>query len=204
MHYAARLSAASTCLSSRRCGSWLRNAVRSISFFCEFVKPSPSGAPYYNGRIDVLTCDAIHMLDTAMWLGDSPLSDIVSVTRQSVTDQNVKYNALMQFENGSSGFYSANWNSGRRHLRLDMHGQNCCALIDVEEQGTYFDPDHPEGITMTAAEAAGSDSRHRMFGFFDESREFIDAVKSGSRRKTQSSMQSAVKDHGGGRVGAAE
>lgn len=162
-------------------------------FFSEFIKPTPAGGVYYKGRIDILTCDAIHMVDTALWLGDESTPEVASVCRQSYTDQNVKYNALMRFANGTSGFFSATWNSGRRHLAVHMHGQNCCAVVDVETQGTYYDSEHPQGITMTAAEAAGSDKDFRKLGFYDENREFIEAVRAGDPARTQSSFQKSVR-----------
>ena len=161
-------------------------------FFSEFIKPSPNGGLYYGGRIDILTCDAIHMVDTAVWLGGGTTPRVASVSRQSVSDQNVKFNALMSFDNGTSGFFSATWNSGRRHLLTHIHGQNCCAIIDCEEKGTFYSPDSPEGVTITVAEAAGSEAKHRTNGFFDEDREFIDAVKAGDAGMTQSSMQKSI------------
>ncbi len=162
-------------------------------FFSEFIKASPGGGLYYNGRIDILTCDAIHMLDTALWLGDESTPCLASVARQSWSDQNVKFNALLRFESGVSGFFSATWNSGRRHLRLDIHGQNCCAVIDLETAGTYFDPEHPAGITVTAEEAAGSDKDFRVLGFYDEDREFIEAVRAGDPALPQSSFPKSVR-----------
>jgi virulence factor len=161
-------------------------------FFSEFVKPTPQGKTYYNGRVDVLTCDAIHMVDTAVWMGGGTVPQVASSVRQSFTDQNVKYNALMTFDSGTSGFFSANWNSGRRHLAIAMHGQNCCALIDPEDQGVYYDPEHPQGITVTAAEAAGSQAPHRTLGFYDEGLEFIEAVRAADPAMTQSSFQQSV------------
>lgn len=161
-------------------------------FFSEFIKPSPQGGTYYKGRIDVLTCDAIHMVDTAVWLGGGARPEVASVVRQSYTDQNVKYNALMRFPNGSSGFFSATWNSGRRHLSAHIHGQNCCALVDIESQGTYYDLQHPAGITITAVEAAGSQEDFRVLGFYDENREFIEAVRAGDPAATQSSFRQSV------------
>jgi len=162
-------------------------------FFSEFIKPSPQGGLYYNGRIDVLTCDAIHMVDTALWMGDDSRPAIASVARQSTTDQNVKYNALMRFENGTSGFFSATWNSGRRHLSAHMHGQNCCAVVDLETLGTYYDPEHPEGIALTAQEAAGSSEPYRVLGFYDESREFLDAVRARDPEMTSSSFRKSIR-----------
>ena len=161
-------------------------------FLAEFVKPTPRGGLYYGGRIDILTCDAIHMVDTAVWLGGGGTPRVASVARQSYRDQNVKFNALMAFANGTSGFFSATWNTGRRHLLTHIHGQNCCAIIDCEERGVFYSPDHPEGIARTVAEAAGSDAKHRTNGFFDENREFIDAVKAGDPGMPQSSFQKSV------------
>jgi predicted dehydrogenase len=74
-----------------------------------------------------------------------------------------------------------------------MHGQNCCALVDLEKEGTYYDPEHPDGITVTAQEAAGSDKDYRMLGFYDENREFIEAVRAGDHGLTQSSFQKSVR-----------
>jgi len=162
-------------------------------FFSEFIKPSPDGGLYYNGRIDILTCDAIHMVDTAVSLGDNSMPRIASVARQSWSDQNVKFNALMQFDCGTSGFFSATWNSGRRHLQLDIHGQNCCAVVDIEKGGVFYDRDNPDGIAVTAEGAAGSDKDFRMLGFFDENREFINAVQAGDPAITQSSFQKSVR-----------
>lgn len=162
-------------------------------FFSEFIKQSPAGGLYYKGRIDILTCDAIHMVDTAVWLGDASMPEVASVCRQSYTDQNVKYNALLRFASGTSGFFSATWNSGRRHLSVHLHGQNCCAIVDIENQGTYFDPEHPQGVTLTAAEAAGSDKDFRVLGFYDENREFIEAVRAKDPGMTQSSFQKSVR-----------
>lgn len=161
-------------------------------FFSEFVKASPGGGPYYGGRIDVLTCDAIHMVDTAVWLGGGTLPRVATAVRQSYVDQNVKYNALMTFDNGTTGFFSANWNSGRRHLALAIHGQNCCALIDPEHQGVYYDPEHPEGVTVTAVEAAGSDVPHKRLGFYDEGLEFVQAVRAGDPAMTQASFERSI------------
>lgn len=162
-------------------------------FFSEFVKQTPAAGLYYKGRIDILTCDAIHMVDTAVWLGDASMPEVASVSRQSYTDQNVKFNALLRFAGGTSGFFSATWNSGRRHLDLHLHGQGCSAVIDIENQGTYFGPEHPEGHTITAVEAAGSDKEYRVLGFYDENREFIEAVRDRDPARTQSSFQKSVR-----------
>ena len=149
-------------------------------FTVTFCKNQADGL-YYDGVVDVLTTDASHMLDTMLWLGGSEPVEVVSAVRNSYTDTNVKYNALVLFEEGVTGFFSANWNSGRRFLEIEIHGQRCVAKTDVENSGTYYDGDNPDGIAMTAQEAAGSDLPHRVLGFFDQSRNFIDCVKRGER-----------------------
>ncbi len=141
--------------------------------------------------IDILTVDASHMLDCMLWLaGSEPLS-VSSIVRNSYRDNNVKYNALVLFPGGVSGFFSANWNSGRRFLEVEIHGQGCVAKTDVEHTGFYYDKAHPDGITITAQQAAGSDKPHHVLGFFDQSRNFIDCVK--SRKKPLGCLENAVK-----------
>ncbi|NCO37868.1 MAG: hypothetical protein COZ06_04095 [Armatimonadetes bacterium CG_4_10_14_3_um_filter_66_18] len=149
-------------------------------FTVGFHKNGAAGL-YYGGAIDVLTCDASHMVDCLLWLGGSDPVDVVSAVRNSTTDSNCKYNALVAFEDDRTGFFSANWNSGTRYLELEIHGNGCVARSDVENTGTYYDRDHPAGITLTAQEAAGSDVGYRAMGFFDQSRHFIDCVKSGEQ-----------------------
>jgi len=149
-------------------------------FSVGFHKNSAAGL-YYDGAIDILTCDASHMVDCMMWLGGSDPVDVVSAVRSSTSDGNCKYNALVVFEGDRTGFFSANWNSGTRFLELQIHGNACVAMSDVEHTGTYYDADNPDGITVTAEEAAGSEVDHRVGGFFDQSRHFIDCVKSGEQ-----------------------
>lgn len=159
-------------------------------FTVTFCKNRAEGL-YYDGAVDVLTTDASHMLDTMLWLGGSEPVKVISAVRDSYTDSNVKYNALVLFEKGVTGFFSANWNSGRRFLEIEMHGQGCVAKTDVENSGIYYDKDNPDGITVSAQEAAGSDLAYRVLGFFDQSRNFIDCVKSGE--KSLGCLQNALK-----------
>lgn len=141
--------------------------------------------------IDTLTVDASHMLDAMLWLGGSDPVKVMSLVRNSYVDNNVKYNALVLFKNGVSGFFSANWNSGRRLLEVEIHGQGCVAKTDVEHVGTYYDEGNPNGIAVTAEEAADSNKSHRVLGFFAQARDFIDCVKKGE--KPRGCLENALK-----------
>jgi len=135
---------------------------------------------YYGGAIDILTCDASHMLDCLLWLMGEPIA-VSSTVRNSTVDGNCKYNALLTFAQGRTAFFSAHWNSGRRALDLEIHGQGCVARTDVETTGTYFDADHPEGLVLHAADVAGDEADLHVGGFFAQSRHFMDCVKAGEQ-----------------------
>lgn len=160
----------------------------TVAFHKNMGNP-PAG--YYGGAIDILTCDASHMLDAMLWLGGSDPVKVMSIVRDSYVDNKVRYNALVLFEKGVSGFFSANWNSGRRFLEMEIHGQGCVARTDVENIGAYYDLKNPNGITVTAQEAAGSDKPHRVSGFFAQARDFIDCVKKG--QKPRGCLENALK-----------
>jgi predicted dehydrogenase len=156
--------------------------------FCKNSAQPPVG---YGQGTDILTSDASHMLDCMLWLAGSDPVNVSSIVRKSYADNNVKYNALVLFPKGVSGFFSANWNSGRRFLDVEIHGNGCAARTDVENAGTYYDGGHPNGITVTAQQAAASDKPHRVLGFFDQSRDFIDGVK--TRKKPMGCLENALK-----------
>ena len=79
-----------------------------IQCLSAFHKNSPN-AFYYDGIIDVLTCDAIHAVDTLRWLGgevQSVSSDINSFN----SERENSFNALVKFTNGASGvLICTNW-----------------------------------------------------------------------------------------------
>lgn len=160
-------------------------------FTVAFCKNTADSVPGYGQGTDILTSDASHMLDCMLWLAGSDPVKVNSIVRNSYADNNVKYNALVLFEKGVSGFFSANWNSGRRFLEVEIHGQGCVAKTDVENTGTYYDKDNPNGVTVTAQEAAGSDKPYRILGFFNQSRDFVDCVKKG--KKPAGCLENALK-----------
>ena len=160
-------------------------------FTVTFCKNMGNSLPGYGQGASILTTDASHMLDCMLWLAGTETVKVSSFVRDSYKDNNVKYNALILFEKGVSGFFSANWNSGRRYLEIELHGNGCFARTDVEKTGVYYDKDHPDGITVTAQEAAGSILPHRVLGFFAQSRDFIEGVKKG--KKPAGCLENALK-----------
>ncbi|MFH1616892.1 MAG: Gfo/Idh/MocA family oxidoreductase [Planctomycetota bacterium] len=130
---------------------------------------------------DMLTLGLNHLLDVMLWLASSEPEKVASVVYDSYKDNNVLYNALVLFENGVSSTFLGNYNSGRRYSQIEIQGNACVATTDIENIGTYYDKDNPDGITVTAEEAAGSDKPHRVLGFYDQSRDFIDCVRTGSK-----------------------
>lgn len=145
--------------------------------------------PYYDGVSSILVYDALHAVDMLRWLGGEPEA-VAAVTRESYKDQDVKYVALLRFAGGRTGFLNCTWNSGTRTLTSEIHGSGAAAFVEVEREMRF----HYAGgaaVVVTAAELVKSDAIHRVRGYFDEDREFIDCVK--ARRRPANDLADGLK-----------
>jgi predicted dehydrogenase len=151
-----------------------------------FMKSAPD-LLYYRGAIDTLTCDAIHAVDALRWMGGE-VKRLVSHVAAFGSSRENAWNALVEFESGAVGHLCANWAVGARIHTFEMHGVGISARIDP---GTGSDPrsfariqhDGHEMI-LTSEEAAGSTALHKAYGFYQESRHFIDCLQSGQQPQT--------------------
>ena len=147
-----------------------------------FVK-NYTGGPYYDGACDILTCDAIHAVDNLRWMGGEVKKVFSDVKKVDFNYHNV-FNAMVQFENGNTGFLTANWRVGKRIFSVEMHGKGISAFVEPEIRSVIY-RDNSEDSEITAAkDAAGSAEYHKMAGFFAENRHFIDCVKEGRQPAT--------------------
>ena len=141
-----------------------------------FHKNSPK-ALYYDGIIDVLTCDAIHAVDTLRWLGGGEVQAVASDINAFGSERENSFNALVKFTSGASGYLCTNWAVGGRIHIFEMHAQGISAYINPDAGGSakiYT----PEGITEIGTEdAANSDATHKTYGFYGESRHFVDCIQ---------------------------
>ncbi|MCX8082396.1 MAG: Gfo/Idh/MocA family oxidoreductase [bacterium] len=142
------------------------------NFFKNYIdKP-----PYYNGAIDILSCDAIHSVDILRWMAGEPRK-ISSIVRSIDASYDNCFYAMIDFESGASGFLSANWVSGKRIYNVEMHGKGICAFADPEESAVVYKDGSNEGEIIKAKEIAGSDQLFKFAGFYDENRHFIECIR---------------------------
>jgi predicted dehydrogenase len=156
---------------------------------CEFYKHGP--APFLGAR-DHMMDDCTHSVDTLRWMCGGEVVDIVSHCKRVGTPDINWIGALLQFDNGATGWTVSSWCSGRRVLRVQMHAPGI--YVDAEVEGTarlYADGDYT-GVEYDTRAVAGSDETRVFGGFEVKNREFIDSLKTG-RDVTSSPFRDCVK-----------
>jgi len=146
-----------------------------------FVKCSYPAAAYYDGAIDILSCDAVHAVDTLRHLCGGEVETVASDVRALGADSPNAFYAMVKFSSGATGILQTNWACGRRFFRVEMHGQGISAYADPDEAGVLYRDGDLEGKAYDPAICAKGDSDWRRLGFFAENRHFIDCVKSGKQ-----------------------
>ena len=143
-----------------------------------FYKNYFGGGPYYRGASDILSCDAVHAVDTLRWMAGGEAVAVASCVDSWYMDFDNAFNALIRFDNGAVGTLLTNWASGKRIHRFEIHGKGICAVVDWDTTLDIHKAD--ETVTsITLPEAAKTDAPHHVHGFFGENRHFIDCVKKG-------------------------
>jgi predicted dehydrogenase len=146
-----------------------------IQCMSTFHKNSPN-ALYYDGVIDVLTCDAVHAVDALRWLGGGEVRAVASDINSFYSDRENSFNALVKFSSGASGYLCTNWAVGGRVHIFEMHAHGISAYINPDAGGRAV-LHTPEGITeISPEEAADSNATHKTYGFYGESRHFVDCI----------------------------
>ncbi|GIX05805.1 MAG: hypothetical protein KatS3mg115_0208 [Candidatus Poribacteria bacterium] len=130
---------------------------------------------YYAGAVDILTCDAIHAVDSLRWLGGEVVRVQSLVKRYGTSFPNA-FNALLEFESGATGVLLTNWSVGARVHTWEIHADGVSAFVDGNSEARLYREGSPEPIVRTTYEAAGSEATHRYYGFYDESRHFVDCL----------------------------
>ncbi|GMV95145.1 MAG: hypothetical protein AMXMBFR82_49230 [Candidatus Hydrogenedentota bacterium] len=156
-----------------------------------FVKCSYPAASYYNGAIDILSCDAVHAVDTLRHYCGGDVVSVASDVRNLGAEDNNAFYALITFSTGATGVLQTNWATGRRFFKLELHAQGISAYADPDDCGVIYKDGNLEGKVFDPAECAGNDADWHRWGFFAENRHFIDCVKSG--KKPVSNLADTVK-----------
>jgi len=154
-----------------------------------FIKFSPD-VNYYDGAIDILSCDAVHAVDTLRYLCGGDVVSVASSVRTIGADEaNASY-AIVAFSNGATGILKTNWACGHRVFSVEMHATGASAYAEPDVGGTLYRDNAEEPQRYDPADCAKSDAMWRRLGFFDENRHFIDCIKKG--RQPLSSFEDAA------------
>ncbi len=141
-----------------------------------FYKNSIGAPPYYNGAIDILTCDAIHAVDILRWMGGEVVS-LASDIRKIYAEYDNSFNAILKFENGAVGFLLTNWVVGKRVHTFEMHAKGISAFVDADNNAVIYKDNNESAQIINAREIAGSSENYKYYGFYSENRHFIDCIK---------------------------
>ena len=145
---------------------------------CKFYKCSME--PFLGAR-DHMMDDTVHSIDTVRWMCGGDVVDIQSVTKRvGVPDINF-ISATLQFDNGATGFIINSWSSGKRLFAVEMHAPGIYVEAEHEGKGYLYADGQVEGVAYDSQEVAGSDELYVYGGFRAKHREFIDAVRAGTR-----------------------
>ena len=147
-----------------------------IQCMSTFHKNTPN-ALYYDGVIDVLTCDAIHAVDALRWLGGGEVKAVASDINSFYAERENSFNALVKFTSGASGYLCTNWAVGGRIHTFEMHARGISAYINPDAGGRAVLHTSDGTTEITPEDAADSDKLHRTYGFYGESRHFVDCIQ---------------------------
>ena len=154
-----------------------------IQCLSAFHKNSPN-ALYYDGIIDVLTCDAIHAVDTLRWLGGGEVKSVASDINSFNSERENSFNALVKFKNGASGILCTNWAVGGRIHVFEMHAHGVSAYVNPDAGGKAI-IHTSEGISeITTEKAANSNETYKTYGFYGETRHFVDCIQNDQKPLT--------------------
>lgn len=150
-----------------------------------FYKFHVYGEPYYGGAVDVLTCDAIHAVDALRWMAGGEAKRVVSSVRAVYSDFPNSFNAIIEFENGCVGILLTNWAAGRRIHTFEMHGKGISAFVNPDPDGfAIIYSDGCESRRIEHWDLIEGREHHKIYGFYQENRHFVDCIRSGMMPQT--------------------
>ncbi|HNQ35026.1 MAG TPA: Gfo/Idh/MocA family oxidoreductase [bacterium] len=155
-----------------------------------YLKNRLGARPYYDGRIDMLTCDVIHAVDILRWMGGE-VRRVVSDIGKCCADYENAFNALLKFESGAVGFLMNNWAVGKRTFSVELHARGISAYAEPDDRAVFYQDNRNQGTELASREAAGSDRPHHYLGFRAENRHFIDCIK--EKRQPLTNFEEAVR-----------
>lgn len=156
----------------------------------EFHKYHIGEAKWNYYGVGMFETDVIHVVDLLRHFGGE-VTDVDAYVQTWHSDQENVFNALVRFESGATGILTANRASGTRRERFELHGNGIAAYIHAPDDAEIYEDNSSRPVVLKGADLAGSDQPHLTYGFSDESRHFIDCIKTGTTPMTN--LDDAVK-----------
>ncbi|MCM8804951.1 MAG: Gfo/Idh/MocA family oxidoreductase, partial [Candidatus Omnitrophica bacterium] len=144
-----------------------------IQVISTFYKNMYPNFLYYNGAIDILTCDAIHSVDVLRWLCGE-VKNVKSVIKSYFSDTPNAFNAIIEFEKGATGILLTNWTVGKRIHTFELHSKSISAFVDCNDKAYIYKDNKKEPEILSTFDVAKSNQLHRFYGYYDENRHFIE------------------------------
>lgn len=171
---------------------------RIHSAVATFYKHAVGGPAYYNGAMDILTCDAIHAVDTLRFLCGGEVQAVASDVRRLGAEHWTAHTALVRFEHPDdpdrtvTGVLLTNWMTGRRFFTVEAHAPGVSFFGDPEEGGkVYADGAVEPAQSLDPEQLSGSSENYIACGPLDMNRTLLDCIRRG--RQPSVNFADAVK-----------
>jgi predicted dehydrogenase len=139
----------------------------------EFHKDMLSTGPYWG--VSILVTDVIHVVDLLRHVCGEPV-EVASFPVSRFADWTNIYSALVSFDSGATGILSANRAAGSRYERFELHGRGLSAYVRAPEEARVWREGQREPEVLRGETLAGSGDPRLSYGYFAESRHFVDCV----------------------------
>jgi virulence factor len=166
-------------------------------------------AAFDKGGLSAFPSDTIHSIDLMRSIaGGEPVAAATVIAQHDDWVEN-SWNGVCRFDNGATGIIKANYQTGGRVHKFEIHGPGISAYIDLGFGGAscsarILDHAGPMRYSLAASgagsdgvieldgkEIAGSDQFYNYYGFYHEDVHFLDCVREG--RQPEPNIQEAVK-----------
>ncbi|HEX9015242.1 MAG TPA: Gfo/Idh/MocA family oxidoreductase [Chloroflexota bacterium] len=147
----------------------------------EFHKDMLTTGPYWG--VSILTTDVIHVVDLLRHVCGEPV-EVASFPEKRFADWTNVYSALVAFDSGATGILSANRAAGSRYERFEIHGRGISAYVRAPEEARVWREGQREPEVLRGEVLAASADPRRSYGYFAESRHFVDCILADRRPLT--------------------
>jgi predicted dehydrogenase len=165
-------------------------------------------AAFDRGSLSSFESDTIHAVDLMRSIAGGRPVAAAAVAGQYEDAVINAWNGVCRFDNGVTGVLKANYRTGGRVHKFEVHGPGVSAYIDLgfgqascsarvlvhqgESRYSLAARGAEEGgiLKLDGLELAGSSAFYRYYGYYHEDRHFIDCVRAG--RQPETSIQDAV------------